>query len=209
MFWIPVMFIAACVLLVRYLVHTGEAAAAKAKQNEWQRGYEDFCSRVEPDRELKYKVDCECESGETRAKIVQEFMGDNSPDWRLFSMHKPEAARMVLLAKHGKLESPIFGFCIPAYFHKPSKSAQYNIEPPWHHYEMTEEFLLKIEEELKSHGVEPKLVANYGNSASGNYAYYPVREYVEKYGYGREGYINFSTQFCWEPCLQAKVQPVP
>lgn len=209
MFWIPVMFIAACVLLVRYLVHSGQEAVAKSKHDAWKRSYESFCSSVEPDRELKYRVDRECESSEVRAKIVQEFMGDNNNDWRLFSMHKPEAARMVVLAKLGKLESPVFGFRIPSYFESASKSSKFNIEPPWRNFEMTEKFLLKIEEELSKHGVEAKLVANYGNSTSGNYVYYPVREYVWKYGYGREDYINFSTEFHWEPCLQSKVRPVP
>ena len=105
------------------------------------------------------------------------------------------------------MESPALGFSSPTPISSP-KYARYNIDPPWLSYEMTEKFLLRIEEELKKHGVEARLVANYGNSLH-NFVYYPVRDYVEKYGYGREGHINLSTEFRWEPCLEHNVQPVP
>lgn len=191
MFWIPVMFIAACVLFARYGIHSISEASLAAEENKWKKQYETFVESVKPNRELYNKVCKELESANARICAIQEFVGIASEDWVSFAIQSPNAARMAAFAKLGKIENPTSGFT----------ALPLHIDPPWKAIELTERFMLLVEQELQRNGVETQLVANYGNSPNGNYTYYPVREYVRKYGFAREGYADCTTRFEWKQCV--------
>ena len=206
MFWIPVMFIAACVLAVRALAHQGMEARNKAETAAWERRRDLFRSATSPDRELLFEVSGTTGSISERRRIVREFMSPERGDWDSFAMAGFDPAKMALLASRGKL--PPTGYDIqPPYLYSQKEHALL-ISPPWKIFEMTEKYLLRVEEKLKDNGVDAVLVANYGNSPSGNFQYYPVRDYVAKYGFARDGYVGFGTSFAWAQCVvQEATQP--
>lgn len=205
MFWIPVMFVAACVLLVRSMVYQSIDSKQKADMEKWEKRNSSFRSSTEPDRELLWMASETDNNPDEKKRIVREFMAENDKDWEVFAMSGFGPAKMILLAKHGKL--PPLGYDItPPYLYS-KKQHKWMISPRWKIFVMTEKFLLRIEDTLRAHGVNATLVANYGLN-SPNYVFYPVGQYVEKYGYGRDGYVNFSTRFSWS-AYAMNVQPIP
>lgn len=198
MFWVPVMFVAACLLFVRYSFHSFSEAARVAKENKWKKQYETFAESVKPSRELQYKVHKDLDNANARICAIQELVGNTSEDWASFAIQSQEAAQIAAFAKLGKIESPISGFT----------AMSVHLDPPWKAVELTERFMLLVEEELQRNGVETQIVANYGNSHYGNYTFYPVREYVKKYGFARKGYADCTTRFEWKQCTPHQIEDV-
>lgn len=203
MFWIPIMAIAVVIYGVMFGFDKLQTGASSAAFNSYQTRRKSFAAAHEPDRELDWRASELEKNFQWRREIIHEFMADNDHDWDSFVISH-NIAKRIYLARQGKISwIDSCGIRAPM-----PGSGEYAISPPWKVYELMERYMLRLEETLRENGVETTAVANYGSGYQHSLKYYPVREYVKKFGYAREGYVNFDTEFFWSQCVE-DVFPVP
>ncbi len=177
---------------------------AQSRHSRFVESRRAFTERVKPDSDLLYKTTERFRwlKGE-KEKVVVEFMegsGIHQNDWEAFARSFNEnAAKTVVLAQQGKIDIPVSCYLAPIYA---------NIQPWLKIYAMTEMFLLRIEDELRKHGVNTRIVANYGKDVLES-KYMPVRDHVSKYGHAKEEHVHSGLEFVWEQCAYGDVIPVP
>lgn len=176
-------------------VKTG-VARSKAQHAYYTR--KEFERLVEAPNEMVWDVNAWIKTlnRKARSEYIGEFVGEPERNWEYFV--QPNIVRMIALAKQGKLLD-IYGESMPWHDNNP---AGYR---PNELYGMMERLMLRVEDELRSHGVDTRCVATYG----GNTSFYPVREWVKRYGYGNADYMNFTTKFSWEQMRTGFVFKVP
>ncbi len=200
--------VTAAVLFVIWAVIRLVGSAEEIREKIGERGREAkrnaFIALIEPDRDFLYGTsEFFRVFGDEKEQTVVDFMEDSgvhSEDWRRFArFFIGDAAKMIVLARCGKIDTVVHAYYAP--WGAPG------IVPPWKAYEMTEKFLLRIEDTLRENGVETRVVANYGKGPSVS-AFVPVRDHTRKHGYGADGFIHGGLSFEWEQLTYGKVVPV-
>ena len=176
-----------------------KAGKARSKAQHAYYTKKEFERLVRPPHEMIWDANdwMKTQNSKALGKYIGEFVGEPERNWEYFV--RSNIVRMIALAKQGKLLD-IYGESMPWHDNNP---AGYR---PNELYGMMERLMLRVEDELRSHGVDTRCVATY----DGGYTFfYPVREWVKRYGYGNADHMNFTTKFSWEQMCTGFVFKVP
>ncbi len=190
MFWIPICFLWLIIWLVSKGVNTaGMYMNGPARTVPIEKVYA-ARTRFIHQTDLSEQERVEISKTASGCKMI-EFMGDGDDDWNHFYF-STYTAYMIEAAKRGKLweNGGPLGYSIGSIY------SDYYV-PAHKPLELTEKFLLKIEDELRAHGVDAVIMADYRQ-----YYFSPVRSHVAQWGYGQyaeQHMYRGSLRFCWAP----------
>ena len=169
--WIAVFIVALILYTIKTIVQSNRLHKADAESKSFLICKQNFLEQTSIDHDLRNEIEERIgnKNYNARINIVKGFMGDDDPVWDKFALAVFNPAACVLAAKHGK----VFGFCCG--IDAPGQSL---VGP--RSVELTERFVLKLEEELQKHGVQTFIVGSYHGKNNN----VPVRKYVAEHGFG-------------------------
>ena len=189
MFWVPVCILAGFTFGIFKTFSRAKKSIYSGRAKAYTDSRDNFRRLTKLTKEEKWEIDHRLSASPLlRRKILREFMGDNSLNWDEFGLfaHVHPAA-IILAAQIGKLYiDPIFEFCTTSW------NGRIPNQPSWVYSEMAERFLLRLEDELRCHGIDTTIAGEYSQNT-----FSPVRKYVGRNGYGNRYYPR---RYNWIEC---------
>lgn len=178
--WIAVIVVVGIIYAIRRAKYDAKEYARRAEQDAISSSMTSFYKKTTPNYDVRQEIDMRVHQNKydgRREKIVKDFMNDDDPVWDKFTLAIFDPAACIIAARHGKVYS--------CRIDTPSDEL---VGP--RSLELTERFVLKIEEELQKNGVRTFIIGNY----PGGENYVPVREYVKEHGFGskKERWLKYT-----------------
>ena len=199
MFWIPIAAIVIAIWLIVGAVRGVKDASYEASFSQKRQSEQQLADSVlDPtlESELSYNLEGQYDLWK---QIVRSFMGGGE-EWNLYTdvLAGKKKATLVRMSQHGKLPRDFtggFGTELPigSTTLRPKNQADPHLTPS-RGVEMNEEFILRVEEELRSCGLNAVAMAatNRYDGSKTVLHNIPLREYLDRFG---RGSTNYSTRF--------------
>ena len=185
MFWIPICFLVFVGWVVKEIVNRIAGIGKAKKQYTRSAAIHEFEQKTTLSREDEWIIRQQLDGNyQKQFQIVREFMGGDieEKDVQAFTYSTLYPAYRILAAQRGCVWN---GYDLYTGTTLPSQNMTMN--PPWKIFELSERFLVKIEETLREKGIKATLTADFIENS-----FEPVREHVAAYGYGKiDGRVHF------------------
>ena len=185
MFWIPICAIVFAVWLVSRVFNGVKTANSNKREAAHADVVREFEVKTALGREREYEINKRLDHNfEEQYRVIRDFMGGDieEQDIRPFALSTLKPAYRILAAQRGCVWS---GYDTWTGTTPPMQNSQMN--PPWKIFELTERMFLMVEDEMKKHGVQTKIMADYTENR-----FESVRDHVARCGYGKlDGKVHF------------------
>ena len=177
MFAIPIAIIVFFIWYAQFCVHTYGYAKFDA-QAKIEKNMIDSVSEKYTDHELEQWIYYHTEKKyDMQEALIEEMMGQDRVWQEFFMGNMHFISQMILLARQGKIHSFfVYGNQIPHWFIFDGTTTEIAT--------LQEKFALRLEDELHLHGATDLYVAFHAPGETSITKAVPLREFVNRYGYG-------------------------